>query len=206
MNIITISREFGSGGRELGERLAELMSYDYYDSEIIYTIARNRGLDAGYVESTLCKTGWQDYHITHRGTLGSVNYVQANKVEMLLEQKRVIEQIASLGRDFVIVGRNADVLLQQYDPFNVFVCAEMAAKVKRCKERAPEGEHLTEKELIRKIKQIDKSRSQTREILSGSPWGDRTAYHLIVNTTHWDIKDLAPAVADFTARWFRRLL
>ena len=58
MKIITISREFGSGGRELGRRLAELTGYDYYDSEIISTVARNIGMDESYVEKTLVDHGW----------------------------------------------------------------------------------------------------------------------------------------------------
>lgn len=57
------------------------------------------------------------------------------------------------------------MILQDYQPFNIFVCAEMKAKVRRCMERALEGEKLTEKELIRKMKQIDKIRSQTRELM-----------------------------------------
>lgn len=46
MNIITVSREFGSGGRELGKRLADFLGYDYYDSEIISAVAEKSGLDA----------------------------------------------------------------------------------------------------------------------------------------------------------------
>lgn len=71
-------------------------------------------------------------------------------------------------------------------------------------ERAPQGEKLTEKELIRRMKQIDKVRSQTRELMGGSDWGRRDSYHLIVNTTNWEIKELVPAVADFADRWFER--
>lgn len=204
MKIITISREFGSGGRELGKRLADILEYDYYDGEIISAIAQNSGLDANYVENSLNNHGWQKYPITYRCTLGSSAYLQSSKVNLLLQQKQVIEEIASLNKNCVIVGRNADVILQQYHPFNIFVCAELDAKVKRCMDRAPEGENLTEKELKRKIKQIDKMRSQTREILSGSRWGQRESYHLTVNTTDWNIKDLAPAVADFASRWFGR--
>lgn len=152
MKIITISREFGSGGRELGRRLAELTGYDYYDSEIISTVARNIGMDESYVEKTLVDHGWQNQPITYRSTLGSTGYIQASKVNMLLEQKKVIEGIAALGKDCIIVGRNADIILSEYRPFNIFVCAETEAKVKRCVERAPEGENLTEKELVRKMK------------------------------------------------------
>ena len=204
MNIITISREFGSGGRELGKRLADLTGWDYYDSEIIAAVARNSGMDAGYVESALADHGWQNHPITFRGTLGSAAYLQASRINLLLEQKKVIEGIAALGKDCVIVGRNADVILSGYHPFNIFVCANIAAKVRRCTERAPEGESLTEKELIRKMKQIDKNRAQTREVIGGPAWGQRDAYHLTVNTTGWEIKELVPAVADFAARWFGR--
>ena len=78
----------------------------------------------------------------------------------------------------------------------------MDVKVRRCMECAGKGENLSEKELLHKIKQIDKVRSRTREILTSSAWGQRDAYHLIINTSDWHIKDLTPAVADFAARWF----
>ena len=204
MRIITISREFGSGGRELGKRLADQLGFDYYDSEIISEVAKNSGMNAGYVEAVLNDHSWQEYPITYRSTFGSPMYLQSGKVNLLLEQKRVIEGVAALGKDCVIVGRNADVILQQYQPFSLFVCADLPSKVKRCRERAPEGENLTEKELIRKIRQIDKARAQTREILSGTPWGQREAYHLTVNTTGWEIKELVTAVAAFAECWFGR--
>lgn len=204
MRIITISREFGSGGRELGKRLAEFLGWDYYDSEIISAVAKKSGMDAGYIESVLNHHGWQDQALTFRGTLASAGYLQASRVNLLLEQKQVIEEIAALGKDCVIVGRNADVLLRQYGPFNLFVCAGTEAKLRRCQERAPEGENLSDKELLRRMKQIDKVRSQTREVLSGSAWGQRDAYHLTVNTTDWEIKELVPAVAEMAQRWFGR--
>lgn len=204
MQIITISREFGSGGRELGKRLADFMGYDYYDSEIISAVAEKSGMDSGYVENTLSNHGWQNYRISFRGTLGSSAYLQASKVNLLLTQKKVIEEIAALGKNCVIVGRNADIILRLYRPFNIFVCADINAKINRCMERAPQGETLTEKELVRQMKQIDKNRSQTRAVIGGSVWGQREAYHLTVNTTGWEIKELVPAVADFAARWFGR--
>lgn len=206
MKIITIGREFGSGGRELGKRLADLTGYDYYDSEIISAVAQKSGLDEHYVENTLSNHGWQNQAITFRGTLASSAYVQSSKINLLLEQKKVIEQIADLNKDCVLVGRNADVILQNYNPFNIFVCADSDAKIKRCMERAPKDENLTVKELIRKMKQIDKVRSQTRELIGGAAWGQRRAYHLTVNTSGWEIKELVPAVADFAASWFGRKL
>lgn len=206
MKIITIGREFGSGGRELGKRLADLTGYDYYDSGIISAVAQKSGLDERYVENMLSNHGWQNQAITFRGTLASSAYIQSSKINLLLEQKKVIEQIAKLNKDCVLVGRNADVILQNYNPFNIFVCADSDAKIKRCMERAPKDENLTAKELIRKMKQIDKVRSQTRELIGGAAWGQRSAYHLTVNTSGWEIKELVPAVADFAAHWFGRKL
>ena len=58
MRIITISREFGSGGRELGKRLADILNFDYYDSEIICAVAKNSGMDENYVGETLANHGW----------------------------------------------------------------------------------------------------------------------------------------------------
>ena len=59
MKIVTISREFGSGGRELGRRLADLLGFDYYDREIITAIAQAQGMDEGYVEKSLEDHAWQ---------------------------------------------------------------------------------------------------------------------------------------------------
>ena len=202
MKIITISREFGSGGRELGKRLAEALGYDYYDSEIISAVAKNSGMDARYVEMQLNEHGWRNFPVTFRGTLGSSAYVQANKVQLLIEQKKVIEEIGSLGKDCVIVGRNADVLLQKYDPFKIFVCAEAEAKLRRCRERASVSENYTDKEMLRRMREIDKARAHTRAFLSGSEWGRRDAYHLTINTTDRAIKTLVPAVAAYASAWF----
>ena len=202
MNIITISRDFGSGGRELGRRLADELGYDYYDGEIIAAIAKNSGLDANYVENALEDHGWQAIPMTVHRTFASPMVMQSPQVGLLLEQKKVIEEIGKKGKDCIVVGRNADLLLKEYEPFNIFVCADMEAKIDRCIERAKEGENTSRKELEKKIRRVDKNRSNTREILSSTAWGQRDAYHMIVNTTGWDIKELAPAVAAFAVRWF----
>lgn len=204
MKIITVSREFGSGGRELGKRLADFLDCDYYDSEIISMVAEKSGVDESYVENTLSNHGWKNQSITFRGTLNSTSYIRSSKINLLLMQKKVIEEIAAMGKDFVIVGRNADIILKKYNPFNIFVCADGEAKVSRCLERAADGENYSEKELIRKMKKIDKVRAETRELMSGTEWGKRDSYHLTVNTTDWNIKELIPAVANFARAWFER--
>lgn len=203
MRIITISREFGSGGRELGKRIADILGFDYYDSEIISAVAQKSGLNAEYIESVLDNHGWQDIPISFMGTIGSAGYINSSAVNLLLKQKKVIEEIAALGKDCVIVGRNADVILSDYNPFSIFVCADLSAKVNRCIKRAKQEECLTEKQLAKKIKKIDKMRAKTRAILSGQSWGECHDYHLTVNTTDWDIKELAKSVSYMAEDWFK---
>lgn len=204
MNIITISREFGSGGRELGKRLAELLNYDYYDREIITAIAKQKGLDEGYVEKSLENHGWQTIPLTFRHSFAGISTIQHPQMALLIEQKRVIEEIAKIGKNCVIVGRNADTLLADKNPFRIFVCAELNAKIARCRERAKENENLSRREIENNIRRIDKSRARTREMIAGGKWGDVSTYHITVNTTDWSIKELAPAVAEFASRWFGR--
>lgn len=204
MKIITISREFGSGGRELGKRMAEILGFDYYDREIITAIAEKKGLAEDYVENTLNNHGWQTVPLTYRRTFSGAASMQSVQVNLLLEQKKVIEEIAKAGKDCVIVGRNADIILENENLLRIFVCAEMETKIARCIERAESGEQLTRKEIERQIKHIDKNRARTREILSDRGWGQKDAYEMILNTTDWSIKELAQATASFAESWFGR--
>ena len=91
MKIITISREFGSGGRELGRYLADVLHMEYYDSEIITAVAENSGLDRGYVAKALDGQGWQNYPVSFR--LASAGSLQTDKIQLLLQQKQVLEEI-----------------------------------------------------------------------------------------------------------------
>ena len=204
MNIITISREFGSGGRELGKKVAEILGYDYYDREIITEIARRHNVDENYVEYALNNHAWQTYSLSFHHSFMSPVYVHSPDTKLLQEQKIIIEEIAEAGKNCIIVGRNADVLLQDRKPMNIFVCASMESKIKRCMERA-EGEEkeLTEKQIKKKIKRIDKNRERTRYLMADGQWGHRKLYNLILNTTDWDLDELAFAVAEHIKRWFK---
>ncbi|MBR7133897.1 MAG: cytidylate kinase-like family protein [Clostridia bacterium] len=203
MKIITISREFGSGGRELGKRLADILGFDYYDREIITAIAEKKGLDENYVENALENHLWQTVPLTYHHSFATPILVHTPPTELIAEQTSILERIAKSGKDCIIVGRNADFLLRKQKPLNLFVCAEMEEKIKRCMDRA-EDEHLTYKQIKQKIKRIDRNRAKTRNIISGSKWGHRATYHLIVNTTDWSIKELAPAIAEYANRFFEK--
>ena len=97
--------------------------------------------------------------------------------------------------DCVIVGRCADYILQEYRPFRIFVYADMASKIKRCREKGPEEEALYEKELRQKISGMDKKRAKYYAFYTGHAWGDKLNFDLCVNTTQTVIKEIVPAIA-----------
>ena len=202
MRIITISREFGSGGRELGRRLAAVLGFDYYDREIIEQVAKGTNLNEKYIQDTLDNHGWQTIPLNYGSSFMGLNTFNTNRIDILIEQKRVIEEIAKLGKDCVIVGRNADILLQEYHPFNIFVCASTEAKVGRCIKHAKEGENTNYKAMVKMLKRIDKHRARTREIITDSKFGVSSSYNITVNTTNWALDELSHSLANFIIDFF----
>ena len=201
MRIITISREFGSGGRELGKRMSDLLGWDYYDREIIARIADEQGLDIGFVDKVLQQSVWRSMPITVQRSISMPMYPTIG-TSLLVKEKQIIDRIGNTGKNCILVGRNADVYLRDRNPFSIFVCAETAAKLERCRERAAEGENLTDRELEKNMRRIDKGRASIREFVGGGEWGKPINYSLTVNTTGWEIKQLAPIVAQFAQAWF----
>lgn len=205
MRIITVSRQFGSGGRELGKRLADILGWDYYDKEIIETLANEHGLDTDYVRQALTNHGWHNVQLTYKNSFSHLMFDPGVSTQLLVRQREIIREIAAAGNDCVIVGRDADVILQDYRPFRVFVCADLASRTRRClahEEKRPEAERLSERKIVRNIRRIDKNRTRTREVLTGKRHGDGSAFDLTVNAAGWEMKRLAPALADFALRWF----
>ena len=206
--IITVSRQFGSGGRELGKRLSDLLGWDYYDREIIQMLSEQQGLDPEYVHKVLSGHGWHQYQLTYRNSFRQPIGAAWRNTEMLLKQREIIRKIAVEGNDCIIVGRDADVILHEYQPFRIYVCADLQARLERCmayERKKPISDRLTEKEILRNIRRMDRSRSRTREVLTGKRRSDSSMFDLTVNATNLDIKPLASAVAEFAVRWFDAL-
>ncbi|MBO4441289.1 cytidylate kinase-like family protein [bacterium] len=206
MRIITVSRQFGSGGRELGKRLSEILGWDYYDKGILQQLADESGFDPEYVSTLISGREWRNIHLSYSNTFSSIFAFEPEmKTSLLIRQREIIEDIAKAGNDFIIVGRDADVILRDYRPCRIFVCADMENRIGRCmkhENKKDEKERLTEKEVIRNIRRIDSSRAQSRELVTGKSWADSTCFDLTVNTGGRDIRKLAQAVADYALRWF----
>ena len=201
MGIITISREFGSGGRELGKRLADELGYAYYDKEIVTAIVEKHQLDENYVTYALEGGMFRNFPVHFGRTFSYSPALMANDTHLFAEQNKILREFAAAG-NCVVVGRASDVILREFNPFNLFVYAEMSAKIRRCQERAGEDEQLSAKEMARRIKRIDTDRKRYHGLISEIPWGDKRGYHLCVNTTDREIAALVPSVAQYIKIWF----
>lgn len=195
--IITIGREFGSGGREFGRRLANKLGYDYYDKEIITEISKRTELSEKYIKQVVEKNPHELFPIT----VGhSFTYIDAYALErqqsVFREQENVLKEMAEKS-DCVIVGRCGDYILKDYNPYRIFICADMKTKLLRCKlyETEFEHEHLTDRKIVKLIKSIDKNRARYYEFYTGKKWGDKLNYDICINTTNVDIKQTVEVVS-----------
>ena len=201
MKIITVSREFGSGGRELGKRLADELGFAYYDREIIMGIAKKCAMDEDYIERTIENHSMRRYPITYARTFSAIPSFSVDQASLLLvQQGKVIQELAAQG-NCVVVGRGADKILKEQNPFKIFVYADMPSKIARCRARAAGGEKLTDREMERKIRQVDRARADTYSLISSADWGDPHNYNLCINTTGTDLKRIIPLLSAYAREW-----
>lgn len=199
MKIITISREFGSGGRELGKRLADMLNVAYYDTEVITEIAKQTNLDENYV-STISEKGVPSFNFHFGHTFGAT--INQTAMDVVVAQHKVVKELAKKG-DCIIVGRCADKILQDLKPLRIFVYADMQSKIKRCREKNPDDSGLDDKQMMKKIKSIDNGRKKMHEFVSGGEWGDMKEYDLCVNTTGVSVKEMVPSIYEYAKAWFK---
>lgn len=188
--IITIGREFGSGGRELGRRLAEELEIAYYDQEIISEISKRSSLSEQYVSQVLEGETISLPPIT----IGRSFYPMKDpafefKQSIYQQQSKIILEMAEKS-DCVIVGRCADYILKDYNPFRFFVYADMDSRMKRCREKASEQENLSNRELKQHILDIDSKRAKYYKFYTGQAWGNKLNYDFCINTSKTVIKEV----------------
>lgn len=194
--IVTVGREFGSGGRELGRRLSEDLGIAYYDRQIITEIARRTSLSEEYVHQIIEHKPYMPFPITiGRSFYPLTDPVVEQTLAVYNEQHNIIREMAERS-DCVIVGRCADYILRDLHPLRIFVYSDMSARLKRCREKAPEHEHLSDSALKRHILKIDKERARYYSFYTDRKWGDRLNYDLCINTAHITPKEAAASIAD----------
>lgn len=195
--IITIGREFGSGGREFGKRLAEELGIAYYDREIMEEISKRTQLAESYIHHIVEGAPGIYYPITVGKTLHGAepDYLLRQYASVYAEQANTIRDMAERS-DCVIVGRCADYILRDRDPLRIFIYADMGSKLRRCREKSHEDDALTDKQLARKIRHVDRNRARYYEYYTGCKWGDRVNYDLMVNTSAMSVKAAVHSLAE----------
>ena len=190
--IITISREFGSGGRFIGEEVAKKLGMKYYDRDIIGQSAEKSGFSPEYIQENAelsPKKGLFAYAFAGRDITGKsvedmVYEVQRKVILEIAEkvyevQRKVILEIAE-KESCVIIGRNADFILNDRDDvLNVFIHGDKAEKVKRiCKLY-----NVTEADALKMMVDIDKRRMTNYRFYTDRKWGMAGNYTLSLNSS-----------------------
>ena len=206
--IITISREYGSGGRLIGKLVAEALGYKFYDKEIIDMSAQESGLSPEFIKKTEqnLSSGFL-YHLllgtSYSGSAGNIaSSVAGGQTLPLADQvfnaeRKVIIDLAKQG-NCVIVGRCADYILRtseeinSKDLLNVFIYGEMEEKIKRIEDLYKEPEQAAKKT----IQTIDKHRANHYNTFTDSTWGDRKNYDVMLNSSSTGIEQTARIVEE----------
>ena len=174
--IITIGREFGSGGREIGMKVAEKLNIPFYDKELILATAEKTKLEKSIIEKYDEKHAFPGFHASNIFEI----YQMPMSDRIYIAQADVIREIAEKG-SCVIVGRCADYILSE-DPdcFKVFISAPMKDKVERKREVLP---GKSDKDIENHIEKIDKKRSKYYSYYTDGIWGKASMYDLCVNSS-----------------------
>lgn len=174
--IITISREFGAGGGEIGRKVADKLHYEYYDKAIILRAAKESNVD---VESMF---KWDEKVPASFGFAQSLfDFYNKPLNEKLFEvQRQVIREIGEKG-NCVIVGRNANTVLKEFDNcLHVFVHAQPYWRLERMKEKMPD---TTEAKISDEIRAIDKARKKYCAYYTNTEFGVSNYYDISLNTS-----------------------
>ena len=175
--IITISREFGSGGRFIGEEVAKKLGIAYYDKSIIGQIAEKSGLSREYIQENAelaPKKGLFAYALAGRDITGK------SVEDMVYEaQRKVILELAEKA-PCVIIGRNADYILKDRDDvLNVFIHGDMPEKIQRITGLY----NVEEQEAVKMMADTDKRRMTNYIFYTNQKWGRASNYTLCLNSS-----------------------
>lgn len=183
--IITIGRQFGSGGHEIGNRLANHLDIPLYDNNLIRMVAEKldiREETARAVDETTLNSFLQGYvidPIEKSSHLNGSEYVPPLNEQVFELQSDIIRKLAERG-PCVIVGRCADfVLKDDFDCVNAFIYADLPDRVKRIAKKYD----ISERKAIDQIKRIDRERKHYYESHTGHDWGSVEAHQIILNVS-----------------------
>ena len=177
--VITIAREYGSGGREVGVKLSERLGIPFYDKEILKLVAEKGDLHEDFLAANEEKPP-QFLAPSFGRTMLETFYQPSFSDTIFVEQSKIIKSIADEG-PCIIVGRCADYILKD-SAFKVYIYADMAFKIAHKHLVAPEKEDYSDEEMIKYIKSVEKKRARYYEHYTGYKKGVATNYDLCIRT------------------------
>ena len=188
--IITISREFGSGGRTVGRMAAKALNIPCYDQEILEELAKKSGFTQGYIreqEEYAVHAGWLSNALTSRFSDGLTS-----QDRLWVLQRELILELAEKG-PCVIVGRCADFILREKaDCLTAFIHADMAFRAKRIVEVYGQRQDSPEKRLQDK----DRRRAAYYQFYTDTRWGQARNYHIALDSGVLGIDRCAELLAE----------
>lgn len=195
--IITIGREFGSGGHVIGEMLAEKLGIGFYDAEIIQNLSEKKGV----AEEMLSKYDEKPSRILMNRTVrGYSTSIEEAVAEM---QFQMIRDIAESGESFVLIGRCGETVLSKYDGLiRLFVLGDMDARISRIMAR----KHVSHSEAQKMIRATDKKRKAYHNYYSDGKWGDSRNYDLTINSTRLGVEGTVEFLEEYVKRRIGDLL
>lgn len=191
--VITIGRQFGSGGRDVGKRLAEIFDIAYYDKKLITEASRRSGLSDEAIEGRDEKYPNALWHALSAG----FPFNNAFKPEDFFTiQSDTIRAIAR-KESCVIVGRSADYVLRENpDCINIFLHAPLKDRAAHIASR----ENISKKDAQELAEKVDKGRAAYYNFYTDKQWGDSKSYHLSVDTSVLGMDATADYIADFVRK------
>ena len=186
--VITISREYGSGGRAIGEKLAKELGIPFYNKELILMAAKESGLSEEYIK----KAEQQKSTSFLYGLYMGAQQLPMND-QIFLIQSKIIREIAEKG-PCVIVGRCADYVLDGTENLvRLFVYAEIEERINKVREKG----YFPEEDILKNIKRIDRERRDYYRYYTGKSWENLENYDLMINTTKLSYDDMVECVVDY---------
>ena len=196
--VITIARQYGSGGREIGEKVAAALGIKHYDENLITLAAREGNLDetvASKADESAANSLLYTLALGSNffGSAMNFGYKPPLNDKLFLLQSDVIRRAAEEG-SCVIIGRCADYVLRDHPKrLSVFVYGDLPHRKQRVMER---HEGLTEAQAIDLINKTDRRRSSYYNFYTGNKWGKYDNYHLAVNSSLLGIDKTAEMIAN----------
>ena len=183
--IITIGRQFGSGGHESGKRLAQKLKIPFYDKSIL-TITAEKSLFSETYLQTIDEKRPSLVSLGVGATPMSDSFVNyfyhlSPNDQAFLEIGKVMKDIAQKG-PCVIIGRCADYVLKEFNPINFFICADLEDRIKR-KLALEEHSETSAEQMEKIINAADKNRSKYYEYYTHQRWGEAPNYHMCIDTS-----------------------